>query len=183
MVNNLTKSEADLVRAKAIRGISITEDTNRLYPYTALASHIIGNVNVDGDGFLGLELYFNESLQGEAGLYHVTTDVYGRQLAYGEDTLEAPINGESLMLTLDDSIQFFVEERLNAAIVEHGAKSVAAIVMDPMTGEVIAMSSKPDFDLNNPRSFNIDMDETICFMAISRVGYPGMSSGETAFCL
>ncbi len=160
VVSNLTKSEADLVRAKGIRGISITEDTKRLYPYNSLASHIIGNVNVDGDGFLGLELYFNESLQGEAGLYHVTTDVYGRQLAYGEDNLEAPINGESLMLTLDDSIQFFVEERLDAAIAEHGAKSVAAIVMDPMTGEVIAMSSKPDFDLNNPRSFNIDMDET-----------------------
>ncbi len=159
VVGNLSKSEADLVKAKGIRGISITEDTKRLYPYNALASHIIGNVNVDGDGFLGLELYFNETLKGESGLYHVTTDVYGRQLAYGEDSLEAPINGESLMLTLDDSIQFFVEERLEAAIVEHGAKSVAAIVMDPMTGEVIAMSSKPDFDLNNPRTHNADVDE------------------------
>jgi len=159
VVGNLSKSEADLVRAKGIRGISITEDTKRLYPYDSLAAHIIGNVNVDGDGFLGLELYFNETLKGEPGLYHVTTDVYGRQLAYGEDSLEAPINGDSLMLTLDDSIQFFVDERLETAIADHGAKSVAAIVMDPMTGEIIAMSSKPDFDLNNPRLFNSDMDD------------------------
>lgn len=159
VVSNITKSEADLVRAKGIRGISIAEDTKRIYPYNMLASHLLGIVNSDGDGFLGLEFYYNEMLKGESGLYHVTTDVYGRQLPYGEDNLEAPINGKSLMLTIDDGIQFFVEDRIEEALVGHEALSVSAIVMDPKTGEIIAMSSKPDFDLNTPRSYQNDIDD------------------------
>jgi len=160
VVANLTKSEADLVRGKGIGGISITEDTKRLYPYNTLAAHIVGIANSDGDGLFGLELWFNETLKGQPGLYHVTTDVYGRQLAYGEDNLEAPQNGNSIMLTLDDSIQFFVEDRLQTALEQHTAKSVSAIVMDPKTGEILAMASKPDFDLNKPRVYGPDMDES-----------------------
>lgn len=159
VVVDLTKSEADLVRSKGIRGISITEDTKRQYPYKTLASHVVGNVNIDGDGFTGLEFFFNQSLKGLPGLYYVTTDVYGRQLPYGEDNLEAPINGNSMMLTIDDSIQFFVEQRLEAALNIHQAESVSAIVMDPRTGEIIAMSSKPDFDLNMPRAYQDDFTE------------------------
>jgi stage V sporulation protein D (sporulation-specific penicillin-binding protein) len=160
VVANLTKSEADLVRGKGIGGISITEDTKRLYPYNTLAAHIVGIVNLDGDGLFGLELWFNETLKGKPGLYHVTTDVYGRQLAYGEDNLEAPENGNAIMLTLDDSIQFFVEDRLETALEQHMAQSVTAIVMDPNTGEILAMASKPDFDLNKPRTHGSDMDES-----------------------
>lgn len=159
VVSNITKSEEELLKSKGIRGISITEDTKRLYPYNSLASHIIGNVNVDGDGFTGLELYYNNVLKGEPGLFHVTTDVYGRQLAYGEDNLEAPKDGDTLRLTLDNSIQFFVEDRLEAALELHDAKSVSAIVMDPKTGEILAMSSKPDFDLNNPRKPDDSIDD------------------------
>lgn len=159
IVSNISKSEADLVRAKGIKYISITEDTKRLYPYSTLAAHIIGNVNVDGDGFLGLELFYNNLLKGVPGLYNVTTDVYGRQLAYGTDSMESAVDGQSVWLTLDDTIQFFVEDRLQAAMAQHNPKSVSAIVMDPKTGEIIAMASKPDFDLNNPRAFGSDMDE------------------------
>lgn len=159
IVSNITKSEADLVRSKGIKYVSITEDTKRLYPYNTLASHIIGNVNVDGEGFFGLELFYNNLLKGVPGLYNVTTDVYGRQLAYGTDSMESPVNGSSVWLTLDDTIQFFVEDRLQAAMEQHDPISVSAIVMDPKTGEIIAMASKPDFDLNNPRAYGPDMDE------------------------
>lgn len=159
VVSNITKSEEELLKSKGIRGISITEDTKRLYPYSSLASHIIGNVNTDGNGFTGLELYFDDILKGEPGVFHVTTDVYGRQLAYGEDELEAPKDGDLLRLTIDNSIQFFVEDRLQAALELHDAKSVSAIVMDPKTGEILAMASKPDFDLNNPRKPDESVDE------------------------
>lgn len=159
VVSNISKSEEELLKSKGIRGISITEDTKRLYPYNSLASHVIGNVNVDGDGFTGLELYFNDQLKGEPGVFHVTTDVYGRQLAYGEDNLEAPKDGETLKLTIDDSIQFFVEDRLQAALELHDAKAVSAIVMDPKTGEILAMASKPDFDLNDPRKPDGSVDD------------------------
>lgn len=158
VVTDLTKSEADLIRGKSIRGISITEDTKRVYPYGNLASHLIGNVNTDNDGFLGLELYYNTLLKGEPGLYNVTTDVYGRQLAYGEENITAPENGNSILLTLDDSIQYFVEQRLETALLDNDALSVSAIVMDPKTGEILAMASKPDFNLNTPREYREDMD-------------------------
>ncbi|HAS74636.1 MAG TPA: hypothetical protein DCS67_10875, partial [Clostridiales bacterium UBA8960] len=159
IVSNITKSEADLIRSKGIKFISVTEDTKRLYPYNTLASHIIGNVNADGEGFLGLELFYNSSLKGLPGLYNVTTDVYGRQLAYGTDNLESAVDGQSVWLTIDDTIQFFVEDRLEQAMIQHNPKSVSAIIMDPKTGEIIAMASKPDFDLNSPRSSGEDMDE------------------------
>lgn len=159
IVSNITKSEADLVRSKEIKFISITEDTKRLYPYNTLASHIIGNVNTDGDGFFGLEMLYNNRLKGVPGLYNVTTDVHGRQLAYGTDSLESAVDGQALWLTLDDTIQFFVEDRLEEAMKQHEAKSVSAIIMDPKTGEIIAMASKPDFDLNNPRAYGADVDE------------------------
>lgn len=161
IVSGLTKSEADLVRAKNIKGLSITEDTKRVYPYGNLASHMVGNVNVDNDGFLGLELYYNQILKGTPGLYNVTTDVNGRQLAYGEENITAPINGSSIKLTLDDSIQFFLEDRLEAALEANEAKSVSAIVMNPSTGEILGMASKPDFDLNNPRAYGEDMDPEV----------------------
>lgn len=161
IVSGLTKSEADLVRAKNIRGLSITEDTRRVYPYGNLASHLIGNVNVDNNGFLGLELYYNELLKGTPGLFNVTTDVNGRQLAYGEENITAPQNGDTLVLTLDDSIQFFLEDRLEAALEANEAKSVSAIVMNPATGEILGMASKPDFDLNNPRAYGDDMDPEV----------------------
>lgn len=161
VATDLTKSEADLIRSKNIWGISITEDTKRIYPYGNLASHVIGNVNADNEGFLGLEMHYNTLLKGEPGLHHITTDVHGRQLAYGEENLSAPINGKSIRLTLDDSIQYFLETRLEDALMAENAKTVSAIVMDPNSGEIIGMASKPDYDLNNPREKRADVsDET-----------------------
>lgn len=152
LVTNLSKSEGDMIRAKGIKGISITEDTKRVYPYDTLASHIIGNVNANLDGFTGLEYTFNDQLKGTEGAYYVTTDVHGRQLAYGEDQITPPEDGSSIELTIDDTIQYFVESRLEEAMEVHGSKTASAIIMDPKTGEILAMASKPDFDLNDPQA-------------------------------
>lgn len=151
IATGLTKNEADLIRAKEIYGISITEDTKRAYPYGALASSVIGMVNADGDGILGMELAFNQQLSGKSGMLHVTTDVKGRQLAYGTERLEAPDDGRVYMTTIDDTIQYKVEERIAEALKLHSAKRVSAIVMNPETGEICAMASHPTFDLNAPR--------------------------------
>jgi stage V sporulation protein D (sporulation-specific penicillin-binding protein) len=159
IVSDMTKSEADLIRGENLWGISITEDTKRLYPYGNLAAHLIGNVNADNQGFLGVELSYDMELAGDSGLYYVTTDVHGRQLAYGEDDLTAPTDGDSVQLTLDTAIEYFVEQRLSEALETYSAKRASAIVMDPNTGEILAMASKPDFDLNDPRTYQSDMDE------------------------
>jgi len=159
LVEDLSKSEGDIIRQKGIIGISVTEDTKRVYPYDNLASHIIGNVNANLDGFTGLELTFNETLKGVAGAYFVTTDVRGRQLAYGEYQVTEPEDGKTLMLTIDDTIQYFVEQRLEEAQRVHESETASAIVMNPKTGEILAMASKPDFNLNAPRVLREDMPE------------------------
>jgi len=159
LASDLTKDDADLLAAKNIRGISITEDTKRIYPYDNLASHIIGVVNSNLDGFTGLEYTYNDVLKGEEGSYYVTTDVSGRQLAYGENDVIQPIEGQTLVLTIDDTIQYFVEERLEEAMTRHSADAVSAVVMNPKTGEIIAMASKPDFNLNEPRLYREDLTE------------------------
>ncbi len=152
LVSDLDKGQGDLIRSKGIRGVSVAEDNKRIYPYDNLASHVIGNVNADNNGFTGIEYAMNSVLKGTEGKYFVTTDVHGRQLPYGEDTLVAPINGNSIKLTIDDTIQYFVEERLEAAMIKHTPISASAIVMDPMTGEILAMAAKPDYNLNDPRN-------------------------------
>ncbi|MDK2868295.1 MAG: hypothetical protein PWP38_2610 [Clostridiales bacterium] len=157
VASDLSKSDGDMIKKKGIKGVSITEDTKRIYPYDNLASHIIGNVNANLDGFTGLEYIFNDTLKGKAGAYFVTTDVHGRQLAYGEDQVTQPEDGKTIELTIDDTIQYFVESRLDEAMAVHQADSASAIVMDPKTGEILAMASKPDFNLNDPRAVGADM--------------------------
>lgn len=158
LVSDLDKSQGDLIRSKGIRGVSVTEDNKRIYPYDNLASHVIGNVNADNDGFTGIEYFMNSVLKGTEGKFFVTTDVHGRQLPYGEDTLVAPLNGNAIKLTIDDTIQYFVEERLEEAMIKHTPISASAIVMDPMTGEILAMASKPDYNLNAARDVSGRMD-------------------------
>ena len=161
LVSDLDKSQGDLIRSKGIRGISVTEDNKRIYPYDNLASHVIGNVNADNDGFTGIEYFMNSVLKGTEGKFFVTTDVHGRQLPYGEDTLVAPLNGNAIKLTIDDTIQYFVEERLEEAMIKHTPISASAIVMDPMTGEILAMASKPDYNLNAARDVSGLMDPEV----------------------
>jgi len=161
LVEDLSKNDGDIIRKKGIIGISVTEDTKRVYPYDNLASHVIGNVNSNLDGFTGLELTYNDTLKGVAGAYFVTTDVRGRQLAYGEDKVTEPEDGKTLMLTIDDTIQYFVESRLEEAQQIHGSESSSAIVMNPKTGEILAMASKPDFNLNEPRARREDMPDEV----------------------
>ncbi|GAU78687.1 penicillin-binding transpeptidase domain-containing protein [Fusibacter sp. 3D3] len=166
LVSDLDKRQGDLIRSKGIKGVSVTEDNKRIYPYDNLASHVIGNVNADNDGYVGIEYAMNTVLKGTEGKYFVTTDVHGRQLPYGEDTLVSPLNGNSVKLTIDDTIQYFVEERLEAAMIKHTPISASAIVMDPMTGEILAMASKPDYNLNDPRAVTGRMEQ-VAFDALS----------------
>ncbi len=156
LASGLSKEEADRIKAKGIYGISITEDTKRVYPYNNLASHVLGAINADLNGMLGVESEYNDLLKGKAGAYYVTTDRSGRQLAYGDNKVVQPVNGYNLQLTIDDTIQYFVEQRLEESLEAHEANSAAAIVMNPKTGEILAMANKPDFDPNTPMSYEGD---------------------------
>lgn len=146
----VSKDKADLISKGGYSGVWTVEDNKRVYPYNNLASHILGFTTVDNKGISGIEYSFNDTLEGEAGMMVVKTDVNGRQLSNTDEKYYAPKDGLGVVLTIDEVIQHFTEKALDVALEEHGALRVLAVVMDPQTGEVLAMSAKPDFNLNAP---------------------------------
>ncbi len=130
--------------------IGIDPDTKRYYPYSSFASSIIGFVNTDDEGTLGVELTYNDDLTGVSG--RIVTAKNARQKKMSSEyemTYEAQ-QGSNLVLTIDEVVQYYLEQSLDQAIVDTGAKYAYGIIMDVDTGAILAMTSKPDFDLNQP---------------------------------
>lgn len=146
----IDKQKGNQIRELKLPGIIVSEDTKRYYPNGNFLAHVIGSTDSDGNGRSGLELYYNKELKGIPGRLVVQMDAYHRDLPYESPVYDPPKNGNDLVLTIDQSIQFFVERALEQGLVEYKAKRASAIVMDPKTGEILAMANKPDFDPNNP---------------------------------
>ena len=132
-------------------GISFIRDTKRFYPHGVFASHVIGYVEAGEDnsttvGKLGLEKTLDKYLQGKDGSVNYETDLWGYLLPNSEENIEAPQNGKNVKLTLDSKIQTFVENSLANVQKEYNPKKLIAIVMDPKTGEVLAMGQRPSFN-------------------------------------
>ena len=147
----ITREEAEMVRELGIGGISIVDDNKRYYPFGSFASYVIGFTDIDNNGLYGIERVYDQYLTGVPGVWVKATDRDNRQLPYGSEKIHNPENGTSVVLTIDETIQGFAEEAAEEALVKNQAKSVSIIVMEPKTGEVLAMVNKPDYDPNNPR--------------------------------
>lgn len=165
----ITKEEATELRKANLKGIEIVDDNKRYYPYGSFASHIIGFTDIDNKGLYGIEKTFDKYLNGTPGKWVKTTDAKGMQLPYGGEKLYEATNGLNAVLTLDETIQHFAEKAAMEALVKNKAKNVSIIVMEPKTGDILAMASKPDFDPNNPRE---PLDE------ITKERWQGLSQGE-----
>ncbi len=133
-------------------------DNVRIYPDNNFASSLIGVVNADGDGETGIESYYNDTLKGENGRLLSVRDSRGNEISSGYETLIDPVEGNAVVLTIDKNIQTYLENALSKALLRTKAKGVYGIVADVDTGEILAMSDKPDFDLNNPRELSADAD-------------------------
>ncbi len=136
--------------AKLKQIIGTDPDTKRYYPYSTFASTIIGFVNSDDDGNAGVEMSYNSELTGTSG--RIITAMNARQKVMSseyETTYEAQ-QGANLVLTIDEVIQYYLEQSLDQALVDTGAKYAYGIIMDVETGAILGMTSKPDFDLNKP---------------------------------
>lgn len=135
-----------------ITGVHVDEDSVRYYPNGRLASHLIGITGKDDQGLLGgIESTFDEYLSGTPGRIITAVDVYGNELPYDEVTRLEPIDGYDVTMTIDATIQRMVEEELKNAIDTYGAQQGGTIiVMQPDTGDILAMASYPDYDLNDP---------------------------------
>ena len=141
--------------AKALSGIYFEDGTKRYYPYN-VASTVLGIVNSDSEGTGGIELAFNDALLGKPGFITANKTATGKTLLEQQaEYMQAAKSGADVVLTIDETIQHFLESLLEKAVQEDQLKEGAAgIVMNPKTGEILAMSTKPDFDSNDP--YNVE---------------------------
>ncbi len=130
---------------------SYENDTLRLYPENNFASTIIGVTDSDGKGISGVEIYYNDQLSGRNGRQVTAKNSIGQALDSSYETVFDAQQGNGVVLTIDSNIQYYLENALNHALDSTKAKGVYGIVMEVDTGRVLAMSNKPDFDLNDPR--------------------------------
>lgn len=139
------------IRGLGIRGVHFRKEYRRQYPEGAAVAHVVGFTNVEDVGQEGVERAFNEQLSGRSGSRRVIRDRLGRVI---EDVREVipPVDGEDIHLSIDSRIQFFAFERLRQAVAEHNARGGGILVLDALTGEVLAMANYPSFDPNSRRS-------------------------------
>ena len=147
---NVAKETGDAIRAYGLSGVKVDEDYKRYYPYGTLASKVLGFTGADNQGILGLEVKYDEYLQGTNGKILTLTDARGIEIENaGESRLE-PVNGYDLCLSLDYNIQMYCEQAAKKVCTKKSADSVSVIVMNPQNGELMAMVNYPEFDLNDP---------------------------------
>lgn len=145
------KERADLIRQKGLKGIEIAEDVKRYYPMGAFAAHLLGSTTDDNRGLAGIELKYDKYLSGIPGRWIKNTDRDGDSLSYGVEKYFQAENGLNLVLTVDEVIQHYLEKALDTVQVNTQADRVMSVVMDPKTGDILAMGVTPDYDPNNSR--------------------------------
>lgn len=163
----LEKEDADKVRAfytdNKITCIHLIEDSKRYYPYNNLASSVIGFTGSDNQGLYGIEAYYDDYLKGEPGRIVTAKNAIGNDMPFQYEKYYEATSGSGLVLTIDEVIQHFLENALDSTVSTHQVENRAAgIVMDVNTGEILAMATKPDFDLNEP--FEIADEEVSAYI-------------------
>jgi cell division protein FtsI (penicillin-binding protein 3) len=149
IARKLSAEQAEKVSALKLEGVYSLKEPKRFYPNGQLASHVLGFVGLDEVGLGGVEQVYNERIQGEAGKLFVETDAHRRP--YNSLEIE-PSPGQAVVLTIDQMVQYRTEQALAAAVENSKAKSGTAIVLDPRTGEILALANAPSFDPNDART-------------------------------
>jgi stage V sporulation protein D (sporulation-specific penicillin-binding protein) len=152
----LTREQSVAIRGLNIKGIYFTEEPKRYYPNGNLASHILGftmKYAEPAEGIVGqegIELYYDKYLKGLPGKIIMETDAQGKETPTNVERMVPPIDGWNVILTIDQVIQHFAEKAVSDAMEQYQADKVYCIVMDPKTGDILAMANRPDFDPNEP---------------------------------
>jgi stage V sporulation protein D (sporulation-specific penicillin-binding protein) len=148
VARGLDAKTARSIKEMDLDGIRLVQRPHRFYPNGQLAAHVLGIVGVDNQGLEGLEYALDPVLAGVAGRALVETDAAGRQIPGGVQRNVSPQDGESVVLTIDKVIQYIAERELARAVEETGSRQGVLLVMDPRTGEVLALAVHPSFDPN-----------------------------------
>lgn len=147
---------AEKIDALGYDGVYLLKESKRYYPYESVLSHVLGYVGIDNQGLSGIELYYDEYLTGADGAIKYFSDGKGNKLKLTE-VYEAPTSGITLELTIDINLQMAIENELDNAVSKYNPEQALIVAMDPDTGEILAMASRPNFDSNNYQDYKTEI--------------------------
>ncbi len=159
--SNVDKELADEIRAMNLAGVMIDEDYKRYYPYSTLASHVLGFTGSDNQGIVGLEVYYDDLLMGENGSINTVTNARGIEVENMAERRVEGTAGQNLVTSIDINIQQYITQEALEVLEKKQAKRVCIIVMNPQNGEIYALADVPEYDLNEPFTLNYETDETV----------------------
>ena len=159
--SNVDKETGERIRAYGLSGIKVDEDYKRYYPFDTLASKVLGFTGGDNQGIIGLEVKYDEYLQGTNGKILTLTDARGVEIENAGESRLDPVDGHNLHISLDYNIQMYAEQAAKKALEQKQADSVSVIVMNPSNGELMAMVNVPEFNLNDPFTLNYEPEGTV----------------------
>jgi cell division protein FtsI (penicillin-binding protein 3) len=175
VARQLDEARAEKVRALRLEGVYSLKEPKRYYPNGPLAAHVLGFVGLDEVGLAGVEQFYNERIRGEAGKVFIETDAHRRPYSSFE---VASRPGQAVVLTIDQMVQYRTEQALAAAVERAHAKSGTAIVLDPHTGEILALANAPSFD---PNSANNASPQARLNEALQNIYEPGSTFKIVAY--
>lgn len=175
IVRRVEMARASKLDAIELKGVYSRREPKRYYPNDSLAAHVLGFVGMDEAGLGGVEQYYNEKIRGESGKVFLAVD---RDRRAFESYEVQPHPGQTVVLTIDQVIQYRTEKALSEAVAQSHAKSGTAIVMDPRTGEILALANAPTFDPNKPASDSI---EARANWALQNIYEPGSTFKVVAY--
>ncbi len=193
VMKGLSDENAEKIRDKKIPGVFFEKANVRNYPHNSLMCHVLGFVNYDGIGSLGIEQQFNSKLNGEDGILKTSVDARRVEVFLQREKYRPAVSGNDVYLTIDQNIQFCVEQALDDLYAQHSAKGAWVIVQRVKTGEILAMASRPYFDpnmytsasdeqrRNRPISYNYEPGSTFKVIAIAAALQEGTVTPNTMF--
>jgi len=153
---NVDKSVGDAIRVYGLAGVKVDEDYKRYYPYDTLASKVLGFTGGDNQGIIGLEVKYDDYLQGTNGKILTLTDARGVEIENAGESRLDPVDGNNLVISIDYNIQMYAEQVATKVMEQKQADHVSILIMNPQNGEIYAMANVPEFNLNEPFVLNYD---------------------------
>ncbi|MCX5681273.1 MAG: penicillin-binding transpeptidase domain-containing protein, partial [Candidatus Omnitrophica bacterium] len=147
LARKLSPEAEENIKKFKIKGLGVVKESRRRYPGQSSAAHILGFAGMDNNGLEGLELKYNNVLVGRVGVAQMLRDARQQDLLIEQNLVE-PQDGFDLVLTIDENIQYFAERALDKGFAKHRPLSASLIVMNPKTGEILALANRPTYDLN-----------------------------------
>src|SRR5690606_15317236 len=142
----IPQDKAQQIRDLQLPGIYVAEDNKRFYPYDDLAAHVLGFTGIDNQGLTGVEARYDELLSGIGGSIAYLSNARGEEMPNSSEQYNPPKDGLNLMLTIDKQIQTIMERELDQARVKYQPEHIISIAVDPNSGEVLAMASRPGYE-------------------------------------